>query len=108
MTETVDAVEIVLTGPPEFIDQHCERLVQQRLVACAQVGQVRSTYRWEGRVEQDAEARAALHTVRANVAAVTRLTLDSHPYDVPCVLVLPIQVGNPEYLRWISDSVALG
>ena len=42
------------------------------------------------------------------VAAVTRLTLDSHPYDVPCVLVLPIEDGNPEYLRWISDSVALG
>ncbi len=25
-----------------------------------------------------------------------------HPYDVPCVIALPLVDGNPAYLRWIA------
>ncbi len=40
-----DAVEVVLTGPPDFIDRHCGQLVDARLIACAKVAQIQSTYR---------------------------------------------------------------
>jgi periplasmic divalent cation tolerance protein len=101
-----DAVEVVITGPPDFIQQHCRRLVEDRLIACAQIAQVESTYRWEGKVEKDPEARATMHTMRTNVPAITQLTREQHPYDVPCILVLPIQDGNPDYLQWVVDSIA--
>jgi periplasmic divalent cation tolerance protein len=99
------AVEVVVTGPPEFIDQYCRQLVEDRLIACAQVAQIHSTYRWQGEVEREPEARAAMHTLRSAVSAIAQRTRDEHPYDVPCILVLPIQDGNPDYLEWIADSV---
>jgi periplasmic divalent cation tolerance protein len=108
MSEAAEVVEVVITGPPEFIDQHSRRLVEGRLIACAQVAQVaqvKSTYRWQGQVEQDPEARASLHTLRANIPLIMRLTRSEHPYDVPCILVLPIRDGDPEYLRWVADTV---
>ena len=105
MTETIEAVEVVITGPPEFVEEHCRRLVEDRLIACAQVGRVQSTYRWEGAIESETEARAALHTVRDKVDAVTERTVADHPYDVPCILVLPVQGGNEAYLRWVAESV---
>ena len=27
-----------------------------------------------------------------------------HPYDVPCVIALPLVGGNPAYLRWIAEE----
>ncbi|MFL6861606.1 MAG: divalent-cation tolerance protein CutA, partial [Allosphingosinicella sp.] len=46
-------------------------LVEERLAACANIlGPIRSIYRWEGTVHDDAEARVALHTRRSLVAAI--------------------------------------
>ena len=105
MSEAAEVVEVVITGPPEFIEQHSRRLVEGRLIACAQVAQVQSTYRWQGVVEQDPEARASLHTLRANLPLIMRLTRSEHPYDVPCILVLPIRDGDPDCLQWVADAV---
>ena len=27
-----------------------------------------------------------------------------HSYEVPCVIVLPLEKGNPDFLEWISQS----
>ncbi len=27
-----------------------------------------------------------------------------HPYEVPCVLALPIEQANPDYLAWVLES----
>ena len=58
-------------------------------------------YRWEGAVHDEAEARVALHTRRSLVPEVVARTAELHPYDVPCVIALPLVGGNPEYLRWV-------
>lgn len=105
MTSQAEAVEMVITGPAAFIEEHCRRLVTDRLIACAQVSNVSSTYRWEGSIENDPEARAHLHTVSANVAQVTAATQAAHPYDLPCVLVFPLEAGtSPAYIQWIADE----
>jgi periplasmic divalent cation tolerance protein len=36
-------------------------------------------------------------------AIVERARLD-HPYEVPCVLALSIQAGNPDYVRWVLEA----
>jgi periplasmic divalent cation tolerance protein len=42
-----------------------------------------------------------LHTRRSLVPAIVARTADGHPYDVPCVIALPVVDGNPDYLAWI-------
>ena len=80
-------------------------LVEERLAACGhQIAAIRSVYRWEGAVHDEPEARVALHTRRALVEALTARVVALHPYDVPCVIALPLVGGNPAYLRWIAEE----
>jgi len=82
-------------------------LVEERLAACGhQIAAVRSVYRWEGQVHDEPEARVALHTRRSLVRAITAAADALHPYDVPCVIALPLVGGNPAYLRWIAEETA--
>ena len=66
------------------------------------IGPIRSIYRWAGAVHDEAEARVALHTRRSLVDAIVARADDLHPYDVPCVLALPLTSGNPAYLAWLA------
>ncbi len=96
--------EVVVTADdPEWLASFTRRLVEDRLVACGQVvAAVRSTYRWKGAVEEATEARVALHTRVELVDAVVERAAREHPYDVPCVLALPVLGGNPDYLAWVE------
>ena len=94
---------MVVTGADaEWLAEYTRTLVEERLAACGhQLAAVRSVYRWEGAVHDEPEARVALHTRRSLVPAIVARTAELHPYDVPCVIALPVLDGNPDYLRWI-------
>jgi periplasmic divalent cation tolerance protein len=29
-----------------------------------------------------------------------------HSYDCPCIVALPVQGGNPEFLEWIAEETS--
>lgn len=99
-----DYCEVVITaGDADWLADFTRGLVEDRLAACGQqVAAVRSLYRWDGAVQDEPEARVALHTRASLVPAIIERANADHPYDVPCVLALPIVAANPEYLRWIE------
>jgi periplasmic divalent cation tolerance protein len=98
-----ECCEVVLTaGDADWLAGFTRTLVDERLAACGHLlDPIRSIYRWDGEVHDEAEARVALHTRRSLVPAIVARTGELHRYDVPCVLALPVVGGNPEYLRWI-------
>ena len=95
--------EVVVTAADaDWLAGFTRTLLEERLAACGHLQDpIRSVYRWAGSVHDEAEARVALHTRRSLVPAIVLRTNESHPYDVPCVIALPLVDGNPEYLRWI-------
>ncbi|WP_233496155.1 divalent-cation tolerance protein CutA [Geodermatophilus sp. TF02-6] len=97
---------MIVTGPdPDWLAGYTRTLVQERLAACGhQSVPIRSVYRWEGAVHDEPEARVALHTRRSLVEEVVTRTAELHPYDVPCVIALPLAGGNPDYLRWVVEE----
>jgi len=96
--------EVVVTAADaDWLAGYTRTLIDERLAACGHnLTPIRSVYRWEGAVQDEAEARVALHTRTALVPAIVERTRELHPYDVPCVIALPIGDGNPDYLRWIA------
>lgn len=100
--------EVVITGPSEEqIVGFTRKLVADRLAACGQtVERVRSIYRWDGEVQDEPEARVALHTRLSLVPAIVRRAEEDHPYDVPCVIALPVLAANPAYQRWVIAETA--
>lgn len=107
MSVSADEVcEVVVTGPDAtWLAAWTRELVEARLAACGHLlPGVRSVYRWQGEIEDEPEARVALHTRRSLVPAIVARADADHPYDVPCVLALPVADGNPAYLQWVLDG----
>ncbi|MBM2617142.1 divalent-cation tolerance protein CutA [Actinoplanes sp. LDG1-06] len=103
-----DVVEVVITAADaDWLAAFTRRLVDDRLAACGQqIAAIRSIYRWDGEVQDDPEARVALHTRADLVPRIVERANAEHPYDVPCVLAMPVLAGNPAYLDWVRQQTA--
>jgi periplasmic divalent cation tolerance protein len=103
-----DICEVVITAAdPEWLAQFTRRLVEDRLAASGQqIAAIRSIYRWDGAVQDDPEARVALHTRTALVEAIVARADAEHPYDVPCVIALPVVAANPAFAAWVLAETA--
>ncbi len=99
-----DALVVLVTTPsPERAAEIARALVEERLAACGNVVPgLRSIYRWEGKVQDDAEALLVLKTTRARFEALRDRVLALHPYQVPEVIALPVEAGSVRYLAWIQ------
>ncbi|MBO3734532.1 divalent-cation tolerance protein CutA [Glycomyces niveus] len=98
--------EVVITGPDAgWLREFTRKLVEERLAACGQqVAEIRSIYRWEGRMHDEPEARVMLHTRQSLVPEIIRTVRLEHPYDVPCVLATLVTQANPDYRAWVVES----
>ncbi len=78
-------------------------LVEQRLVACANVVDgATSIYWWDGNVHEEGEALLIAKTRSDLVSAVIARVKELHEYSCPCVVSLPIVEGNVAFLDWID------
>ena len=79
-------------------------LVEERLAACINILPIQSIYRWQGDIEEEGEAVMFVKTKAELADEVIARVQELHSYDVPCIVVLPIEKGNPDYLKWIEES----
>lgn len=80
-------------------------LVQERLVACAQiVPWVESVYMWNNQLETSQESKIVLKTRLEHFETVKQVIVDHCKYEVPEVTYHSIEGGNQEYLEWILAS----
>lgn len=94
-------------GSAEEASRIGRALVQERLAACANIFDgIRSFYWWEGAVQDDNEAVLIAKTRADLAAAAIARVKELHSYSVPCVTVLPIKDGNPDFLAWIDAETA--
>jgi periplasmic divalent cation tolerance protein len=107
---TTEICEIVITAAnPDWLAGFTRRLVADRLAACGQqIAATRSIYRWDGAVQDEPEARVALHTRTALVDRIVERANAEHPYDVPCVIALPVVAANPAYVEWVRTETSAG
>ena len=104
---SADQTVIVLTTWPASGDPSpmAEALVEERLAACVSVsGEIRSTYRWQDRLEQADERQVIIKTVAGRVDALKARLASLHPYDVPECLVIETSGGSDAYLDWVRQS----
>ena len=102
----IDVAVVLVTGPDAELERLAERVVDERLAACANLFPgVRSVYRWEGKLARDDESMAVLKTTKAGLPALRARVLELHPYDEPEFLALPVELGSESYIRWIAECV---
>lgn len=108
MSGTGARVVLVTAPDAAAAEELVGTLVEEGVVACGNIlPGIRSIYRWEGRVENSTEALVLFKTTVDGAARLAERVPALHPYDVPEVLVLPVEAGHRPYLDWIAESVGI-
>jgi len=98
---------LVLTTMPDDdrADTLARTLVEERLAACVNVhGPMRSTYRWKGQIECDAERQIVIKTATGQLAKLEARLRALHPYELPEFLVLDAGASTA-YAGWVAGAV---
>jgi len=83
-----------------------EDLIQNRLAACVNIlPQVTSIYRWKDQIEKDEEWLLLIKTTEKKLELLESYLTEHHPYEVPEIAVINLDHLNPDYHRWLIDSV---
>ena len=97
-------VEITATFPDRESARAISRmLIEDSLIACAQIDEVESIYTWEGKIESDLEFRLVLKSVKRLAKKIEEKILSCHPYTLPQIVVVEC-FGSREYEDWVEES----
>ncbi|MEA2574208.1 MAG: periplasmic divalent cation tolerance protein [Chloroflexia bacterium] len=81
------------------------RLLEARLIACANVYASRSLYKWNGELADEQEMVMLCKTLASSAEAATALIKQLHSYSVPCIIQTVPARSNAEYYQWVRSEV---
>ncbi len=100
-------VVLVTTKNEEAAVLIAHSLVDKKLAACCNiVKNVRSIYRWQGKLADDQETLMVIKTRQPLFKALSDEVKRLHSYDTPEIIALPIVDGSPSYLDWILKETS--
>ena len=80
-------------------------LLEERLIACANIHETRSIYRWKGDVVDEPEQVLICKTSPSSAQDAARRIEELHSYEVPCVLQIQPTQANAAYAAWVEGEV---
>ena len=78
-------------------------LVEQKLVACAQIERVESFYTWDGAVQHEEEYRLLCKTAAARYEAVEAAIRRMHSYELPAIHAVALERVYRPYGAWLAE-----
>ena len=97
-------IVLTTTADRKQAERIARSLVERRLVACAQISEIDTFFRWDGAVQHEGEFRLLLKTTEARYAEVEAAIRELHNYEVPAILSLPISQIHAPFADWIAES----
>lgn len=104
------AYAVLLTSLPDRAAAKAlaEALVSKRLAVCVQMLPIESVYEWQGKIEEATEILLLCKIKREDYAEAESMILSQHPYEIPEVVMLPIEAGASSYLAWLEKVTTRG
>jgi periplasmic divalent cation tolerance protein len=99
---------IVLVTTPNIEEARkiSQAILGNRKAACVNIiPGVNSTYWWLDKIESADESMLVIKTEVRLFNAVIELVKKNHSYTTPEIIALPIIGGNPDYLKWLGDTL---
>ena len=82
-------------------------VIQNFVTSVNIVENMTSIYKWKDDLEEDGEVVMTAKTRKTHMPQLIKTVTEHHSYECPCILVLPIEGGNTEFLRWIETETDL-
>lgn len=101
MSKAISFVYITV-GSEEEADLIGKSLVKEKLAACANIiSPMRSFYWWNDEIQSDKEIVVIFKTQSSLIEVLISRVKELHSYECPCIIVLPVECGNKNFLNWI-------
>ena len=94
---------LLCNAPPERAPEIARTVVDEGLAACVNLLAAQSVYRWQGSVVEEAETTLVLKVPADGVARLRARLLELHPYEVPEIVTLAVDVeqSHAPYVEWV-------
>ena len=79
-------------------------LVERRLAACAQIGEIESFYVWQGEVANEREFRILFKSTADRYPALEAAIRELHEYELPAIHAFALERVEPAYGKWIEEG----
>lgn len=92
-------------GSLEEAQRIADDVVENRLAACVNIfPPIRSVYAWKGEICRSEEIAFVAKTDDDRFEALAERVRLLHSYETPCIVALPIALGDADFLAWIAAS----
>jgi periplasmic divalent cation tolerance protein len=108
MSATPDQpIAVFITAPnKEEASRLADMLVERKLAACVQIlPAMESVYRWQGKIERQAELLLIAKTLASSFAELEREVSALHSYETPEIVAVPLTYLSEPYREWLNSSL---
>jgi periplasmic divalent cation tolerance protein len=104
----INAVTIFTTcGSEETALTIAAAVVDQGFAACVNIlPSIKSYYYYKGGTHLDEEVMLMIKTSRDQFDAVSQVITELHTYEIPEILMVPVEACSDSFLEWIEESVS--
>ena len=97
---------IVLTTVKNIVeaDKISSALLAKRLIACCNVTQVKSSFMWKGKVDNEDEQLLIMKTIDNKLSDLEKEVKSLHTYECPELVGYPLEFVSKDYFDWLISS----
>ncbi|MAG17861.1 MAG: divalent-cation tolerance protein CutA [Candidatus Diapherotrites archaeon] len=94
----------ITSSSKEEAEKISNTLLDEKLIACANIIESKSIYNWKGKRENSKEFIIFAKTSEEKINAAEKKVKELHSYEIPCIIKFPIN-ANSEYSEWINSEL---
>lgn len=100
-------IVFVTTASKREAQRIVQTLLEQRLIACANtLGPVESRFWWQDKIDRAKEFLVLMKSDQKLFHKLSKAVKETHSYDVPEIVAVPIEAGYKPYLEWLDATLA--
>jgi periplasmic divalent cation tolerance protein len=104
--ENTYVIVMVTTPTKQKAEKIAQHLLEERLIACANIiGPVSSLFHWSGKIEKAEEYLTLMKSRNDLFEKLSEAVKALHSYEVPEILAFPIVEGSKDYLDWLGSCL---
>ena len=103
----MDLIQIEWTAPSEEeAISITSFLLEQKLIACANIFRVNSFFIWKDQKEESFEMNVKMKSNQASFAKIEKIILEKGSYEIPALIAYQITQVHKEYALWVRESIS--